>query len=121
VTDINWQTLPWLSQPHMEVPVSLNTQRIHVGMEPAGILKLYQRSVQHYGIWYTRWLHDIDSVSLSYSSITLHKIMIQTFPHVSSLKETGTKWKGHSTSWKCLPAAQHCPLQQNHLGFSRLL
>jgi hypothetical protein len=66
VSDIKWQTLQWMSQPHMEALVYLNAEGIYVGMESAGILKLCQSSVQHYGIWYTRCLHDSDSVSLTF-------------------------------------------------------
>jgi hypothetical protein len=50
VSDINWQTLPWMSQPHMEASVFLNAEGIHIGMESAGKLKLCQRSVQYYGM-----------------------------------------------------------------------
>jgi len=54
-----------MSQPHMEALPYLNSEGIYVGMESAGILKLCKRSVQHYGIRYTRCLHDSDSVPLS--------------------------------------------------------
>jgi hypothetical protein len=39
----------------------LNFEGFSGGMESAGVLKLFQRSVQNYGVWYTKYLGDGDS------------------------------------------------------------
>jgi hypothetical protein len=40
----------------------LNFEGFSGGMESAGVPKLFQRSVQNYGVWYTKYLGDGDSI-----------------------------------------------------------